>query len=471
MATGFACGYFYATIFNRMKVKIYDKSQIDFDHLLFTPKKLWKIIIPVMAEQVLNSFMGLMDTMMVSRVGSVAMSAVSLSDTINMLLIMVFSALAAGGTIVCSNYIGQQDEKKANKAAEQVFLAMLFLSLAVTLICVGFRRPLLSLIFGQIEADVMNDALIYFAITAASYPFIALFSSGSAFFRASGNTKFPMKISIISNVINVGLNAVFIFACGWGVMGAALATLISRVFSMVAVHIGLARPRQIIVLKNYTSFRPDWALLKKILSIGIPSGIENGMFQFGKLVIQSSVSTLGTTAIAAQAMTNIFENVNGVCAQGVGIALLTVAGYSYGAGRKEETRYYIAKMCWYAEIVMIISCLLTYAASNPVMMLAGMEIESAKLCHYMLLWITIIKPMFWVLSFTLPSGLKACLDVRFTMTVSVCTMWLLRVMVAVVLIRVFGFGPIAVWIGMFCDWFLRGCIFSTRFLSGKFYRK
>ena len=451
-----------------MKALGYDISKINKDDLLFSNRALWKLIIPVMAEQLLNSFMGMIDTMMVSNVSPEAMAAVSLSDSINMLILQMFAALSTGGTIVCSHYIGQDDEKGANKAARQVFLMVLVSSLFLTLFGLIFRVPLLSIIFGQIEPEVMEASLIYFTITVLSYPFIALFSSGCAFFRASNNTKFPMRVSIESNIINVVLNAVFIFGLNWGVAGAALATLISRVYGMAVIHIALAKPKQVIVLNDYLKIRPDKKLLLRIISIGLPAGVENSMFQFGKLVIQSSVSTLGTVAIAAQSMTNIFETVNGMLPQGVGIALLTVAGQTIGSGRKEETKYYIAKMLGYAEIVIIISCIAVYFMANPVMALANMTEESKALAMEMLFWITIFKPLFWNLSFTLPNGMRACGDVRFPMTVSVCTMWGCRVLIAVLLIRVFGFGPMGVWIGMFCDWAIRAFIFSSRFLSGKF---
>lgn len=454
-----------------MQTLLYDKNKIDWNNLLFSNKKLWMLCIPVMAEQLLNSFMGLIDTMMVSRVGAVAMSAVSLSDTINMLVIQVFAAMATGGVIVCSHSIGQEDYEGANKAARQVFLLVLTLALALTIFGVVAKKPLLRLIFGAVEPDVMESALIYFFYSVLSYPAIGLFSSGSAFFRASGNTRFPMIVSIISNVINVVGNALLIFGFSMGVRGAAIATLSSRVFSAVVIYIALRKPKQIIVIRDYFKIRLDKKLMLRIMSIGIPSGVENGMFQFGKLVIQSSVSTLGTVAIAAQSMTNIFENVNGVLAQGVGIALLTVVGQAYGAGRIEEGRYYIRKMWGYAMFVMFISCIAVYAISNPVMIAAGMSEESKVLAHNMLFWITVFKPIFWCSSFTLPQGLRAFGDVRFTMIVAICTMWGLRVATAVFLIRVMGFGPIAVWIGMICDWGLRGAIFITRFLSRKCHKK
>lgn len=191
------------------------------------------------------------------------------------------------------------------------------------------------------------------------------------------------------------------------------------------------------------------------------------MFQFGKLAIQSTVSTLGTVAIAAQAMTNILENLNGIAAIGIGIGLMTVVGQCLGAGRKDEAIYYIKKLSWLSEAVIIASCLLVFALTKPITMLAGMEPASAKLCFFMISFITIVKPVSWVLSFIPPYGMRAAGDVKFSMITSCCTMWLCRVSLCIYLCRVWGFGPIAVWIGMFSDWTLRAIIFSIRFHSRK----
>ena len=456
---------------NSLKNKLYDASKIDWDHLLFSTKELWMLLIPIMVEQMLNSLMGMADTMMVSNVGSVAMSAVSLVDSVNTLVIQVFAALSTGAAIICAQYLGRGDEDGANKAARQIFLTVIVISAVLTAASLIFCKPLLGLIFGSVEPEVMEDSIIYFLITASSYPFIALFNAGGAFYRAGGNSKFPMKISIFSNVINITGNAILIFGCNLGVAGAAVSTLASRIFCAVVVLSFLRKPRQKIVLREYHTIRPDFSLIGKILSIGVPAGVENGMFQFGKLAIQSTVSTLGTEAIAAQAMTVIFENVNGIAAIAVGIGLMTVAGQAFGAGRKEEAKYYILKLTGYAEIVILISCFITFVISRPVMHLAGMEPGSMEICYRMLIAITIAKPILWALSFIPPYGMRAAGDVKFSMITATCTMWFCRVVLAVYLIRFRGVGPIAVWIGMFADWGIRNVIFSIRFLSGKWMGK
>ena len=281
---------------------------------LFTNKQLWALLVPVVVEQILNSLMGTADTMMVSNVGSAAISAVSLVDSINVLVIQVFAALAAGGTIICSQYMGQKNTKNATDAAKQLIFIITAIAVVLTVVCVVFQIPLLHLIFGKVEAEVMINSEIYFLYTALSFPFIAVFNAGSSVFRAQENTRLPMTISVISNIMNIVGNAILIFGFHMGVAGAALSTLISRIFCAIVVMYFLRSPKEEICVRDYTKIRPDRHKIKMILALGIPTGIENGMFQFGKLAIQSTVSTLGTAAIAAQAMTNILENLNGIAA-------------------------------------------------------------------------------------------------------------------------------------------------------------
>lgn len=453
-----------------MKNIFYDKSKIDYGNLLFPRRALWMLLIPLIIEQMLNSLMGMVDTLMVSRVGAEAISAVSLVDSINNLVLQVFAAMAAGAAIICSQYLGRKDEKGCNDAAKQIVLTVVVISSVIMIIGVGFRKPLLHLIFGSVEEAVMTNAQMYFLITALSYPFIALFQAGAAFYRACGNSKFTMKTALIANVANIVGNTLFIFVLQMGAAGAAVSTLISRALCAFVVFYALRKPGYAIQLKNYFSIRPDLNLIVKILAIGVPSGIENGMFQFGKLAIQSTVSSLGTVAIAAQAMTIIFENVNGMAAVGIGIGLMTVVGQSIGAGRQEEAKYYIVKLAGYAEVAMIISCILVYIAARPVTVLAGMSEESTALCMQMILAITIVKPLLWVPSFTPPNGLRAAGDVRFSMITATLTMWLCRVALSIFLMRVVKTGPIGVWYGMFADWGVRGVIFTIRFVRGKWLR-
>ena len=269
-----------------------------------------------------------------------------------------------------------------------------------------------------------------------SYPFIALYDDGACILRAQENSKLPMQISFVANGINVALNLIFVWVLHLGVAGSSAATMIARAFAMVAVLYKLRNPKMKIQLRDYFSIRPEWEEIKRILHIGVPSGIENGML-------------------------------NGIMSIGMGIGLMTVVGECLGAGEKEEAVYYIKKISIAAEVVLIATCLLMFGLTYPITYFGGMEPESAKLCIFMVTCITIVKPIVWIMAFIPPYGFRAAGDVRFTMTTSMLCMWLCRVVLAMVLARVFHMGPIAVWIGMFTDWTIRGIIYTIRFKNRK----
>lgn len=434
---------------------------------MFTRRQIWNLLIPLMIEQVLTSLMGTADTMMVASVGSAAISAVSLVDSINVLLICVFAAMATGGGIVCAQLLGRGEKRDATDTGGQLMLTVLAISTAVMVTLVLLRGPLLRLIFGRVEADVMADAQVYMLITALSYPFIALYNAGAALFRVDGNSRLPMLVSTAANAVNIALNALLIYAFGMGVAGAALATLASRVLCAVVILADLRRPRQAIVVRDYLRIRPNFKRIWNILAIGVPTGIENGMFHFGKLAIQSTVSTLATTAIAAQAMTSTLEVLSGRAQVGIGMGMMTIVGQCMGAGRKDEARRYILRLTGYSEVCSIVSCILVALAVGPVTRIAGMEPEAAAMTVQLSYIICIVKPLLWSLSFTPSCGMCAAGDVRYSMILSTTTMWLCRVVVSVVLIRALGFGPLGVWIGMFSDWAVRALLYTRRFLSGK----
>lgn len=432
---------------------------------LFSNKDLLKLLLPLMLEQLLTSLMGMVDTMMVSNVGSAAISAVSLVDAINILIIQALAALAAGGAILCSQYIGSKNIKEAKKSADQLLFIVTTVSLVLTLFCIIACNPLLKLIFGKVEAEVMSGSRIYFLITALSFPFIALYNGGSSIFRSMGNTKLPLIVSVISNIVNVIGNYILIWQFHLDIFGAALATLLSRILLAAVIIVCLRNEKNLISVRSYHKIRPDRRVIRKILHIGIPSGIENSMFQFGKLAIQSTVSTLGTAAIAAQAMTNILENVNGVAAIGVGLGLMTVVGQCIGAGRDDEAIYYVKKLTMIGEVVLLISCLTVFACSKPIVIIAGMEAEAAAMCLQMILAITIVKPIVWIFAFIPGYGLRAAGDVGFSMILSCTSMWFCRVVLCIIFCRFMETGPLGVWYAMFIDWTVRGVAFILRFRS------
>lgn len=432
-------------------------------------RQLFSLLLPLMIEQILNSFMGTADTIMITTSGAAAISAVSLVDSINVMVVLIFSAMATGGAILCSQYLGHKNAEKAVYAGKQLILCVTFVSAVGTLALILLRTQILSLIFGSVEEEVMRNSEVYFFITALSYPFIALYNSGAAIFRSDGNSRLPMTVSTISNVLNIAGNAVLIFGFRLGVAGAALSTLGSRVFSALVILIFLKRTKQQIRIDRYF-VKPDFPVISKILGIGIPTGIENGMFQFGKLAIQSSVSTLGTAAIAANALTSVLESFSSQAPIGIGIALMTLAGQAVGADDTELAKKYIRKLTFFAFIAVTLSSLAVIAAVKPLTIVSGMEADVALLAIHLSVFVHIIKPFAWSWSFIPAYGMRAAGDVKFSMTLSTITMWTCRVALTTFLIRGMGSGPIGVWIGMSTDWAIRSVLFIIRFRSGRWLR-
>lgn len=434
---------------------------------MFSNRDLRKLLIPLIIEQILMSLMGTADTMMVSNVGKAALSAVSLVDSINVLVMYLLSAMATGGAILCSQYIGHKEAGRANQAGRQLMMAVTVVSLVFTVVFIFVREPLLRLIYGTVDEEVMSNSLLYFTITVLSYPFVALNNGSAALFRAAGNSRLPMRISVVSNIMNIIGNALLIFVFHMGVAGAAIATAVSRMFAAVAILIYQHKPGQVITFDAYRSLRPDWGIIRRILYIGIPTGIENCTFQLGKLLVQSTVSTLGTDAMAVQAIVSQIELFTSMPGMAIGIGLVTVVGQCVGAGRNDEARQYVKKLTFLSFLSVLGFSLLSLIITRPITGLAGLSMQNAAETFRIILIIACIKPFIWSLGFTPAYGMRAAGDVTYSMAVSTATMWILRVGLCWYLCRYAGFGVLGVWIAMFSDWTARAVLFTIRFINGK----
>ena len=440
------------------------KQKIDAGKLLFSNHDLKVLLIPLMVEQLLNSLMGTVDSMMVSNVGSAAISAVSLVDSINVLVIQVFTALTAGGAIICSQYLGRKDVKACNKAARQVLLSMLVISIGLMAVCIAFRHPLLRLIFGNVEQDVMDNSQIYFLITALSFPFIGLFDANAAFFRAEGNSRLPMTISALCNLVNIAGNAILIYGAGIGAAGAALSTLFSRILSAVMIIVLLGKSDKIIVSNHW---RIDTKILGKILYIGVPNGLENSIFQIGKLLTTSLIAGFGMAATTANAVTGSIASFQQIPANAIGVAMITVIGQCIGAGETEQALYYLKKMMKAAYACMILLGIPMIIFARPICGIYHLSSETMKITVFLLCYSCVCCMLVHPLSFAQSNALRAAGDVRFTMIVAIASMWLCRVGMAYILGQGLGLGVIGVWIAMTMDWVVRAFLFTNRVRTGK----
>ena len=435
---------------------------------LFTRQALVALLLPLIAEQALSVTIGLADTLMVSSVGEAAVSGVSLVDSFNTLMIQVMSALATGGAVVTSQYIGHREPKNAKAAAAQILFVLASFSLVVAAVVVVGRHAILRGIFGSIDADVMRYAETYFLLSALSYPFIGLYNAGAALFRAQGNSKISMLSSLVMNVINIGGNAVLIYGFGMGVLGAALASLVSRAVSCLVVLWLLQRPACPLRVDGLRALAPDGGLIRRILRVGIPAGIENGMFQIGKLSVSSLTSTLGTAAIAANAVANTASTFLNIPANAVGMAALTVVGQCLGAGEKEQAVYYSRRLLLTAYCGAWVMNLSAFLFVNRfAISLFNLSPEAQTMALQVMVWFNFVSLFFWPSSFTLPNILRAAGDARFTMAVSILSMWVFRVGFCYVMVLGFHGRLLSIWMGMFLDWVFRSLCFFVRFARGR----
>lgn len=433
--------------------------------MLFSKTDLIKIIIPLFIEQLLAITVGIFDSIMVSSAGESAVSGVSLVDTLNLLFIHIFTALAGGGAVIISQLIGKKDIDGAKKASKQLIWSVFIISTFICTLSVAIRSPLLKLIFGSIEKDVMAHAQIYFLFTALSFPFFGIYSACSSIFRAMGDSGISMRVSLIMNVLNIGGNALLIFVFHMGAAGAAIATLFSRVVGALIMLLLVTNPKKQLHVNKIFSFKPDFFYIKRICSIGIPNGLENGMFQFGKVLTQSIVSSFGTMQIAANAVANSLTSLQYVPGTAIGLSMVVIIGRCVGASEKEQAVKYTKKLILITYVAIWFISAILCAFSNLFIGTYSLSEQSASIAKQLLFIHSICVCTIWPIAFTLINSFRAASDVKFPMVLSITSMWIFRVGLSFVLGVHFEFGVLGVWIAMFCDWVFRTIIFGVRYLK------
>jgi len=434
---------------------------------IFSKKNLINLIIPLIVEQLLAVIVGMADSIMVSSVGESAVSAVSLVDSVNILLINIFAALATGGAVVAGQYIGKKRNDKAKEAGEQLIVFVTLISIIIMALMYAGKNFILNVVFGAIDPDVANYANTYLLIVFLSIPFIAIYSSGAALFRAMGNSKITMKISIIMNVINVIGNAILIYGFHMGVAGVAIPTLISRAVAAIIIMILLRDEDLLIHIRDYFHFKFNGNMVRNILKIGIPNGIENSMFQLGKILLLSIVSGFGTASITANAVANTVTGFQVLPSAAIGLGLITVISQSVGANDYEQARYYTKILHKYAYIFLIVVNGLVLLALPYILGAYNLSLETTVMARKVIIFYGINACIVWPLAFTLPSTLRAANDARFTMIIGVSSMWITRIGFGIFFAKFMNFGMFGIWIGMFCDWYVRSFFFVVRYIGNK----
>lgn len=467
-------------------------------YTLFTGKALLWLIIPIVIEQIFSTSLGMFDSIMISHIpndGANASNAVGNVDYINNLIIQLFSAFATGGAIVTSHYLGAQDNENARKSAKQVLVLVTIISLCIGGACLALNWPILKLFYSDVSAEVFGYQRTYFYITAASFPFIGLFNACAALLRVQRKSMVTMTSAAISCVLNVGLNAIFLFVAQMGVVGVGLATLVCRAVPAIFMLVLLTNKKNTVSIRIFEKFRFDGAMLKRILKIAIPSGIESCLFQLGKLMTNTFVNAgcyvnpvldgagnqilndkglPATINIQANGNTiaNQINNIASVVGGGVGTSCLTVIGQAVGAGDADQCKYYMRKMFLISYIANGICVGLILAGVPLIVNMYGFGADAKEIGRHCLYFCLAFQFVTYPLSFTTPSILKATSDVKYVMFSAIISMFVMRVGLAFLLTtdKIPGLpklGAFGYWIGMCSDWVLRSVLFLSRLLTGR----
>lgn len=429
---------------------------------MFSNRQIFQLVWPLVIEQLLNVLVGMVDVVMVASLGEAAVSGVSLVDSLNQLVIQFLAAMTAGGTVVCSQYIGMKNAKKANQSAGQLFTITIGAAVVFITFCLIGGSHLLRLIFGQVEADVMSNAHIYFMITAFSFPFLAMYNSGASIFRAMGNSQISMRTALFMNGLNVMGNAICIYGLKMGVAGVAVPTLLARMTAALLIVYLMQRPASIVRIQHLSDLKPNGSMIRRILAIGIPGGVESGMFQFGKLMLQSLVSTLGTSAIAGYAVACNLVTFLYLPGNALGLATTTVVGQCVGAGEPEQAKKYTIKFVLMNYGFLAVLSTVLGGGRYLWINLYNLSTASAHIAAGLVLAHSIAM-IIWPVAFLIPYALRAANDAKFTMEIAIFSMWAFRVALAYFFVKVMHYSILFVWYAMFIDWIFRTFVFLWRF--------
>lgn len=434
---------------------------------IFTNKELFRLFLPLIVEQFLEYTVGLIASIMAALVGESAVSGVSLVEFVMALLISIFTALATGGAVVSGQYLGQKNKKEARDAANQLIRFSGIVAVGVMIVVYFLQGVILQVLFGQISKEVYNDAHNYLIIIAASIPFLALYNAGAVVFRTIGNSKLPMKVMLTMNIINVIGSMICILIFHMGTAGIAIPTLIARIGGALIILFLAMRLKGEVYLEKTLTYHFNGKMLKRILGIGVPYGIENGMFFMGRLLVLSLVSTFGTAAIAANSVAGtivMFEVLPGMA---INLGMTVIISRCVGAGDYEQARYYTKKIIRILYVAQIASSIIVLLFLPMILNIYGLSDEATFWTHRLVWLHAIVMILIWPLAYTLPVTFRAAGDATYPMLVSISAMIGCRIALSYLFGLYFHMGMFGTWVAMFCDWIIKAIIFSWRYLSEK----
>ena len=424
------------------------------------------MILPLLMEQFLLMLVGLADTMVVSYAGEAAVSGVSLVNSFNTIFINLFTALASGGAVVVSQYIGRRDMKMASESSSQLLMVATVFAVVISIPVLIWKVPLLKGLFGKVEPDVMEACKTYLRISVYSFPALGIYNAGTTLYRSIGKTSVTMKISIVSNLINVAGNLIGVFVFRAGVAGVAYPSLIARTFSAVVITLLCFREKEVRYVGRWI-FQWNRELLKKMLSIAIPNGVESGIFQFVKVALSSVVALFGTYQIAANGISQSIWSVAALISVTMGPVFITVIGQCMGAGDIRQAEYYFRKLTKVTVCISVAWNTLIFLITPLLIKIFAVSRQTGQMILYLVLIHNIANAVVFPFADPLGKGLRAAGDAMFTMGISLFTTIGVRLILSILLGIVLDLGVIGIALAMCLDWTVRGVIFWIRFRQGK----
>ena len=434
---------------------------------MFSNKDLRNMIVPLFFEQLLVMLVGIMDTFIVSYAGEAAVSGVSLVNSFNTIFIYLFTALASGGAVVISQYIGNQDKKNSILSSSQLVMFSCIFSIVVSVVVLLFQKPILSGLFGRVDGDVMEACMTYLRISAYSYPFIAIYNAGASLYRSMAKTKTTMNISLVSNLINIIGNYIGVFVLHAGVAGVAVPSLLARAFSAIVITCLCFDAQLAAYYTKEGILTWDSAMLKRVLNIAVPNGIENGIFQFVKVALSSVVALFGTYQIAANGIAQSIWSLAALMGVALGPVYITVIGQCMGKQDTSQAKYYFKKLNRLALVLSLVWNVLIFLITPGWMKFYQVSQETIQMVIYLVAIHNFFNAFVYPFSGPLSNGLRAAGDVKFTMIVSVASTVLARFVFSLLFAIYFNLGVIGIALAMCLDWSLRAVIFYLRYRSGK----
>jgi putative MATE family efflux protein len=436
----------------------------------FSNKELKKMIVPLFLEQLLVMLVGIADTLVISYAGEAAVSGVSLVNQFNTIFIYLFTALASGGAVVISQYVGSREKDMADESAGQLLLFSTLFSVATALVVLIGNEWMLGMMFGKVEPEVMQACIIYLRISAYSYPALAIYNAGAAIYRSIGKTDTTMYISIVSNVINVVGNIIGVFALKAGVAGVAYPSLFARTFSALVITVLCFREENGVVYRMKWIVRWDGAMMRRILGIAVPNGLENGIFQLVKVALSSIVALFGTYQIAANGVAQSIWSLAALTNLVMGPVFITVIGQCMGSRDLDGAQYYFRKLLKITLLISVSWNLLILALTPAFLHFYAIESETKRLVVWLVVLHNLFNTVVTPFSNALGSGLRAAGDVRFTMVVSIFNTLAVRLAFSWIFAVVLDFGVMGNAWAMCLDWTVKGMIYLIRLRSGKWKR-